>query len=266
MEYTKLCKFDPVGYKEEIYNTKANRRRVARGFAPFIIDAVDKCLNNNHKIGYRAASILELGVSGAGSQMNWEKFSSARVYGVEYFHPDHYNFYIETNNNIMLKSYEKRVSAYKQAYEMLAAQSKSTRVIWGSDAYKSESVDKIKELNFNQPLDVIVDDAAPTHGSLLGLMAVWQNHITDTGIIISETPFGNGTDYVYDMPAEEKIQHCQTLASQGMICFNMEEYAEARDIEFPVYYLAFYAKDFNYYGDVLKKYEHNIVAGRENWK
>jgi hypothetical protein len=51
-----------------------------------------------------------------------------------------------------------------------------------------------------------------------------------------------------------------------MICFNMEEYAEARDIEFPVYYLAFYAKDFNYYGDVLKKYEHNIVAGRENWK
>ena len=80
--------FDKESYRHEIYTGSSNRRRVSRGFAPFIIDAVDRCLNNNRTLKEIIPAILELGVGGGGSHLNWEKFSNARIYGIEYFHPD----------------------------------------------------------------------------------------------------------------------------------------------------------------------------------
>ena len=97
-------------------------------------------------------------------------------------------------------------------------------------------------------------------------MRVWKEHLTDTGIIISETPFGNGTESVYSMPTEQKLEYCNILAQQGMICFDMSEYMVELGIDYMVPYMAFYSKNYSYYDNVLKKYEHNIVAGRENWK
>lgn len=258
--------FDKESYRHEIYTGSSNQRRVSRGFAPFIIDTVDRCLNNNRTLKERIPAILELGVGGGGSHLNWEKFSNARIYGIEYFHPDKVKEYFDTNNQTMTSNLEKRIKSYHHSEFLFKTKSKSTRVIYGYDAYAEESVNKIKELNFWEKFDVIVDDAAPNIGSVNGLMRVWKEHLTDTGIIISETPFGNGTEPVYSMPMEQKLEYCNILAQQGMICFDMSEYMVELGIDYMVPYMAFYSKNYVYYDNVLKKYEHNIVAGRENWK
>lgn len=258
--------FDTEGYRDELYTGTSNQRRVSRGFAPFIIDAVDKCLNADINLKHKVPAILELGVGGGGSHLNWEKFSNARIYGVEYFHPDNVEAYVSTNNQTMTSKLEKRINSYHASVHLLKTESKSTRIIYGYDAYAEESVDKIKELNFWENFDVIVDDSAPSVGSVKGLMRVWKEQLTETGIIISETPFGNGTELVYNMPVEQKLEYCNVLAQQGMICFDMSEYAVDLGLDYMVPYMAFYTKNYSHYDEILKKYEHNIVAGKENWK
>ena len=139
---------------------------------------------------------------------------------------------------------------------------------WGYDAYKESTAVMVKKAH-NAPIDFVLDDAAPEKGALKGLMPAWRDHIASTGCMVSETPFGNGTKEVYAMSTIECQSHCETLAEQGMILFYMEEYAQVRTpnpSEYLMYYLGFYAHDYALYADILKKYEHNIVAGKNNWK
>ena len=49
----------------------------------------------------------------------------------------------------------------------------------------------------------------------------------------------------------------------------MKEYevlAEPTLTEYKLNYMYIYAKNYNQFEEILTKYEHNIIAGKENWK
>ena len=255
-----MMKFDSEAYRNDIYKVTnhANDRRLARGFAPLVIDFVDKCMNNDPSYGMRCPSILELGIGGGGSHEQWSKHTSGKVFGLDIFDPE---------RSKSTGTYEKGLKNYKDARSLFSRLNNVTAV-WDTNSFDPESATRLQELNFGQPFDVIVDDSQPGFGgSTIGLIATWKDYIADSGIIISETPFGNGVDVVYSLAEEERNEYLALLAEQGMIVFYTREYADETIVtNFPVYYLAVYVKDFDKYSDVIKKYENNIVAGKENWK
>ena len=257
--------FDAEGYRASIMdidNNICNVRRVERGFAPFVIDTAQRALSNNTN-----PAIVELGISGGGSQLEWKEYFNGSVYGVDLFCRDHRAKYqTELGFGYFRDNFERIALDTDNAnIEMITA---GIVPFWGYDAYTESTAVMVEEAH-TAPVDFVLDDAAPGGGALNGLMSAWRSHISPTGCIVSETPFGNGTKHVFDMSTSVIQAHCNTLADQGMILFNMAEYAKLRTPPITGYimnYLGFYAHDYSLYADILKKYEHNIVAGKHNWK
>lgn len=259
--------FDAANYRNcimDIDNNISNIRRVERGFAAFVIDAVQRvcelAANTN-------PSIVELGIGGGGSLLNWKEYFNGTVYGVDLFSKLHREKYQTQPNFGYFRDHFERIALDTDNANSLLLEA-GVVPFWGLNAYSEETAIMVETVH-GAPIDFVLDDAAPGGGALNGLMLAWKNHISDTGAIVSETPFGNGTAHVFNLSSSERQSHCETLANQGMIVFNMAEYAKLLDPPHTGYimnYLAFYANDYYLYDDLLQKYEHNIIAGKENWK
>lgn len=259
--------FDSERYREDIMNIESNIsnvRRVERGFAPFVIDSAQRALELSAST---TPAIVELGIGGGFSQLNWKKYFGGAVYGVDLFSRKHYDKYQTTLNFGYFRDHFERIALDTDNANLRLLES-GIVPFWGHDAYSEETAVMV-ETAHGAPIDFVLDDAAPTGGALNGLMTAWRGHISNTGAIISETPFGNGAAEVFGLGISERQAHCETLADQGMIVFDMAEYAKLRTPPLTGYimnYLAFYAHDYLLYNDILQKYKHNIVAGNRNWK
>lgn len=259
--------FDAANYRKcimDIDNNISNVRRVERGFAPFVIDTVQRvCELTSSTI----PAIVELGIGGGGSQLNWKEYFGGAVYGVDLFSRSHREKYQTQPNFGYFRDHFDRIALDTDNANLRLLEA-GIVPFWGQNAYSEETAIMV-ETAHGAPIDFVLDDAAPGGGALNGLMAAWRGHISNTGAIISETPFGNGTSQVFGLSTSERQAHCETLAAQGMIVFDMAEYAKLRNPPLTGYimnYLAFYASDYSLYGNLLQKYEHNIVAGKSNWK
>lgn len=259
--------FDAVNYRKcimDIDNNISNVRRVERGFAPFVIDTVQRvCELTSSTI----PAIVELGIGGGGSQLNWKEYFGGAVYGVDLFSRSHREKYQTQPNFGYFRDHFERIALDTDNANLRLLEA-GIVPFWGHNAYSEETAIMVEKAH-GAPIDFVLDDAAPGGGALNGLMAAWRGHISNTGAIISETPFGNGTSQVFGLSNSERLAHCETLASQGMILFDMAEYAKLCNPPHTGYimnYLAFYAYDYSLYDELLQKYEHNIVAGKSNWK
>lgn len=258
--------FDSAAYLSDIQRTDnlANARRVERGFSAFVCQAADRAVNLSKA---NVPSIVELGIGGGGSHEMWKKYFSGAVYGADLFDKSKREVY----------NTELNYGHYRDNFDRIAADTGNAKNIlddigvktfWGMSAYHESTAIEIKAAH-GEPIDFVLDDAAPGGGALNGLMAAWRDHIADTGAIVTETPFGNGTQEVFSKSQEEKLECCRTLAQQGMIVFDMSEYMATRDpvnTQYIVSYLGFFSPDYSNYNDLLTKYKHNIVAGKENWQ
>jgi hypothetical protein len=239
-------------------------RSLERGFHVFSAIAADRSFQLTNS---KTPSLVELGIGGGGSLLEWQDYFTGKVYGCDLFCRDSKSYY---DNNDGYEYYRDHFdwlcddtdSAIKRLTEAGIAN------FWGVDAY-SESTAKMIQTSHGELIDFVLDDAAPSDGALCGLIPAWKNYISQTGCIVSQTPFGNGTPSIVKLTREQCLEKCEILADQGMILFDMHEYATKDPnprIENIISYLGFYSKDYSNYEELLKKYDHNIVAGRNNWK
>ena len=103
-------------------------------------------------------------------------------------------------------------------------------------------------------------------------MHAYRDAISDHGILISTGPFGNGTPEAYHRwESGGYLKDLDILAKQGFVVFDMAEYRHrchlnSPPVQYILSYLVMWAPNFNNYNDLLVKYEHNIIKGKENWK
>jgi len=245
-----------------------NVRRVERGFGSFVTDAAVRVDELTREYTF-PMSIVELGIGGGGSLFNWANYTTdTNIYGVDLFSTEHKELYDTTGHFGYFRENFERISADISNTQQLLLETDIV-AYWGIDAYSEQSAITVEECN-GAKLDFVLDDAAPDGGALKGLMSAWQDHISDNGVIITETPYGNGCLPEYNRSDAEKQQRLNELASQGMILFDMTEYQntilDPPATEYIIPYLGFYAKDYNKFKDLLTKYQHNIVAGEQNWR
>lgn len=252
-------------------------RNVARGFNSFIIDSLESVdlLTADRP---QQLSICELGIGGGGAHaMLVENTQDAHVLGVDLFDQNNTQY----SNNIFLEewdnfkqnqtdSYNSVLSSWQDSQRTNTKQNRKPSLFHGMDAYKSTTAEHLVKVN-GAKLDYVNDDAAPDRGAMHGLMTAYRDSISDQGILISTGPFGNGTQEAYGRwESGEYSQDLDTLAKQGFVIFDMTEYRQqhesGQNIDYILSYLAMWTPDFNNYNDLLVKYEHNIIKGKENWK
>jgi len=290
-------------FKEDYKNSSTDKnwtaviRNVERGFNPFIIDALES-VDNLTADRERQLSLCELGIGGGGSHamLVWHT-QDTHVLGVDLFDVDNLKEYQDArhdekidNHDIFLlewqtfkadqtNSHFNVNNSWDQTEDELndpltwRPRTKSNRkpsLFHGMDAYKRTTAEHLVKVN-GAKLDYVNDDASPDLGALNGLMDAYKDSISDQGILLSTGPFGNGTEQVYNhWLSGEYVKDLDTLAEQGFVIFDMTEYRQkhqlAEDITYILSYLAMWSPNFNNYNDLLEKYEHNIIKGKENWK
>ena len=286
-------------YKEKYHTASihpennAVSRNVERGFNPFIQDALDS-VDNLTVDREQHLSLCELGIGGGGAHAMLQKNSQdSQILGVDLFHKDNreyykshggFLYYLSRWDNIVKdqaqshehlnRMYEQQVEDAETWLEINPSEirpNKKPMLFHGMNAYKKSTAEHLVKVN-GAKLDYVNDDAAPYLGALNGLMDAYRDSISDKGILISTGPFGNGTKPVYaHWQSGEYVKDLDTLAEQGFVLFDMTEYRERYHTGYPITthilsYLAMWAPDFNNYNDLLVKYEHNIIRGKENWK
>ena len=262
-------------------------RNVERGMNPFIIDALGS-LDNLTSDREQQLSLCELGIGGGGAHaMLLQNFQDSHILGVELFSEDNFEsynhdesgkkFYVDRWNDFVKAQHESQYLLNKtwqqqQDEEIQPIQpNRKPSLLYGLDAYKKSTAEHLVALN-GAKLDYVNDDASPNLGALNGLMHAYQDAISDSGILISTGPFGNGTPEAYDRWENGiYLKDISLLAKQGFVVFDMTEYRHRCHLNSPetkyiLSYLAMWTPNFNNYNDLLVKYEHNIVKGKENWK
>ena len=262
-------------------------RNVERGMNPFIIDALGS-LDNLTSDREQQLSLCELGIGGGGAHaMLLQNFQDSHILGVELFSEDNFEsynhdesgkkFYVDRWNDFVKAQHESQYLLNKtwqqqQDEEIQPIQpNRKPSLLYGLDAYKKSTAEHLVALN-GAKLDYVNDDASPNLGALNGLMHAYQDAISDSGILISTGPFGNGTPEAYDRWENSTyLKDIALLAKQGFVVFDMTEYRHRCHLNSPetkyiLSYLAMWTPNFNNYNDLLVKYEHNIVKGKENWK
>jgi hypothetical protein len=262
-------------------------RNVERGMNPFIIDALGS-LDNLTSDREQQLSLCELGIGGGGAHaMLLQNFQDSHILGVELFSEDNFEsynhdesgkkFYVDRWNDFVKAQHESQYLLNKtwqqqQDEEIQPIQpNRKPSLLYGLDAYKKSTAEHLVKVN-GAKLDYVNDDASPHLGALNGLMDAYKDSISDSGILISTGPFGNGTQESYSRwESGEYLKDLDTLAEQGFVVFDMTEYRQRCHInwsvtEYILSYLVMWAPDFNNYNDLLVKYEHNIIKGKENWK
>ena len=284
-------------YKEKYYaattHPKHNAviRNVERGFNPFITDALES-VDNLTADREQHLSLCELGIGGGGAHAMLQKHSQdSQILGVDFFHKDNLDFYKNAGNPMhyiyrydhccddqqQSLYYTNRVYEQQEedAVDYLGEDNyhsnKKPLLFHGMDAYEKTTAEHLVKVN-GAKLDYVNDDAATYLGALNGLMDAYKDSISNEGILISTGPFGNGTEESYGRwESGQYLKDLDTLAEQGFVIFDMTEYRLRCHIDWPVIgyilsYLAMWAPDFNNYNDLLVKYEHNIIKGKDNWK
>lgn len=285
-------------FKEKYYNTSINPdqvcviRDVERGLNPFIVDALES-LDNLTADREQHLSLCELGIGGGGSHALLQRHSQdSHILGVELFSKHKFDLY--NNNEADRIHYIDRWDYFSDAQEdaeQLISKSynaadwdavhyleidnykpnKHPSMFWGMDAYEKTTAEYLVKVN-GAKLDYVKDDASPKLGALNGLMDAYKDSISDKGILISTGPFGNGTPESYSRwESGQYLKDLDTLAEQGFVLFDMTMYRKRYHLAWPevaykLSYIAMWAPDFNNYNDLLVKYEHNIIKGKENWK
>lgn len=267
-------------------------RNVERGFNPFIIDALES-VDNLTSDRLHQLSLCELGIGGGGAHaMLVEHTQDTHVLGIDLFNANDLQYYQDSGaNDIYLLEWEifkrdqiQSVYSLNSAWENTERKlhdsffhlnrTKSNRkpsLFHGMDAYSQLTAEHLVKVN-GAKLDYVNDDASPDAGAMNGLMDAYKDSISDEGILLSTGPFGNGTQQAYDYwLSGEYVKDLDTLAEQGFVIFDMTEYRQKHasdkpDVTYILSYLAMWAPDFNNYDNLLKKYEHNIINGKENWK
>jgi len=274
-----MKRFDSDNYYTHITsdNVLDNIRRVERGFARFVTDAIAQ-VDTLTKERTFPISIVELGIGGGGSQKQYiNNIAQATVYGVDLFSKLNqelydsdlgtYGYYSKEFDRLAADQ-DCALSQLTEAVEDRTESLTTCNLHWGLDGYAKSTAELITGVNKGK-VDFVLDDASPQLGAINGLMNAWSDSISDDGIMISETPFGNGTIQMQEMPMATRLEYCNILAEQGMILFDMSEYATTSDnphTGFIVSYMGVYATDFNKFSALLTAHEHNIIAGKSNWK
>lgn len=264
-------------------------RNVTRGFNPFISDALES-VDNLTRDREQQLSLCELGIGGGGAHAMLQSYTQdSHILGVDLFHIDHLESYKNNGgNDYYIKEFDRYAKDYinsKEHINKLWTQiedypdrleidaytpNKKPSLFHGMDAYNKSTAEHLVSVN-GAKLDYVNDDASPDGGALNGLMDAYKDSISDEGILISTGPFGNGTEQAYNRwESGEYLKDIDVLVKQGFVIFDMTEYRHIHldwdKVTYVLSYLAMWAPDFNNYDNLLKKYEHNIINGKDNWK
>jgi hypothetical protein len=284
-------------FKEKYYKASINpknnavQRNVDRGLNPFIIDALES-VDNLTADRERQLSLCELGIGGGGAHAMLQKHTQdTQVLGVDLFHKANFEYYRKSGSfeyyldrwKVIAQDQEQSVWHLNDIYEKQEVdgeayleatdfhKNKKPLLFHGMDAYKKTTAEHLVIVN-GAKLDYVNDDASPHLGALNGLLDAYRDSISDEGILISTGPFGNGTEEAWGRwESGQYLKDLDTLAEQGFVIFDMTEYKQYQHNSYPITeyilsYLAMWSPDFNNYNDLLVKYEHNIIKGKENWK
>ena len=206
-------------------------RKKQRGFITLTAFLMDLYYNKSSVCD----NFLEFGIGGGGTHAAWRKCldPEIEIYGMDRWYLD----YKKLGN-----SYAKHHADYENAQQLLEEES-SLKFFHGLDAYNPKHVKAVVEQNNNEPFGVVIDDGDPDNGALNGLMTAWQGNVS--GWVISETPFGNGIEGVYNLPLEEKWLKLEKLSrEQNMVIFDCSKFASdypntrMGKIDYPLPYMA----------------------------
>ena len=277
-----MKRFDKDNYIKEAYdydnNKYGNMRSGERGFSTFFAETLDQIDN----LTSTKLSVLEIGIGGGGTFVGYiENLKDSVVYGIDHFDKDgrefynasHTHNYIRDNFDELLIDFEKGEAMIHRINKEQADRGNDVKLWYATDAYTQEAADKVYEFN-KGAIDFIYDDGAPRGTDTL--LHMWKDKVSNNGMLITTTVFGNGCQEAYDrLYSENNIlqELSDNIAKEGWIVFEMNDYKVLSDppsrriLEgFNCTYMCIYAKNYNLFEDILTKHEHNIIAGKENWK
>lgn len=230
------------------------QRSGARGFIPFICSLIDDIQNIKP-----ISSYLELGVAGCGSHKRYAQASTdVNVYGIERFHPSMTD----------IATFDREMEGYKNAVKIMK-EYPIIQCLFNVSAYEYDTPSKLQELSGLKKYDLINDDAATDWPRMRNSLNVWRDSVSDHGAYITEVPDGMGVERWWNMSREQHIENFNELAGDGLVVFDMEEYkhvVRGFEKDWDAHFIGLWMPDWNIAKNTIKKYEHNIVAGKENWK
>lgn len=230
------------------------QRSAARGFMPFICSLIDD-IQNIAPI----SSYVELGMGGGGSHRRYAQASNdVAIYGVERFHPSMTD----------IATYDDEMVAYANAVKTMNIYP-NIQCLFGASAYEYDTPERLKELSGLEKYDLINDDAATDWPRMRNSLNVWRNSVANHGAYITEVPDGNGVESWWNTSREQHIENFNELASDGLVVFDLEcdkIVVQGHEKEWNSHFFGLWLPDWNIAKNTIKKYEHTIVAGKENWK
>jgi hypothetical protein len=242
-------------------NVKSLRKR-GRGFTFIETIAADICFNEGNT---NDKSIVEFGIGGGGTLIDWAENFHGIVYGLEQYDPT--SVPLQTDDEVLQKHIAGRAAAI-ETLEMFRC--KNVVMEYGLSGYDRSSAEYIFNKNNKRKISMVIDDGDTDNGALLGLVPAWKDFIDEEcGIIITETPFGNGIEKIYNMPEEEQMQKLKTLSvEQEMVIFDTRQMAMHNNyspwqVSCPVYYLGVHCANWQYYNILFEKFNEHIIFGKE---
>ena len=269
-------RFNKQAYIDRVYNYALNRRENARnserGFSMFIAEVLDRI----DDLTSTKLSVLEIGISGGGGHVCFiNALRNSVVYGIEWFDKNGREFYNSTGvHNYIRDNFDEMCIDMQRGEDNLHKQIRlqdninELKLWYALDGYTQEAADKVYDFN-NGAIDFIVDDGNPSGPETL--MREWKDKVSDNGMIFSGNMFGQGIKVAYDKHQTPSWveDNLKLISAEGWIAFDMKEYevlAEPTLTEYRLNYMYIYAKNYNQFEEILTKYEHNIIAGKDNWK
>lgn len=230
-----------------------------RGFLPIQTDFFDIAFNNTTA----TPTYVELGIGGGSPHRTmYNTLISGNVIGV-----DHTNLDSPAESD----GYgTRKAEQLRRERDSLRSDCPGIDLVYNTNAYLHESAQKIWELNKRNTFTVVLDDASPVNGALSdeGLVQSWGEYMHQNGVIISQTPFGNGTPSVYGLTHYEKMTKLEKLSQeQNMVIFDCTEFMQGtKEFIDELYFLPYLAVHVTseIYRPVFEKYKDYIIFGKEN--
>jgi len=230
-----------------------------RGFQPIQTDFMDVAFKNTTA----SPTYVELGIgAGAPHSVMYHTLKSGNVIGVDHTNLDS----PDASDGYGIR----KLDQLRIERDTVLTQCPGIDLVYNTNAYLHESARKIWELNKHNTFTVVLDDASPVDGALSGdgLVQSWGKHMHENGVIISQTPFGNGTPAVYALSHNEKMCKLEKLSKeQNMVIFDCTTFMQGtqsfRDELYFLPYLAVHVTSA-IYQPIFKKYQDYIIFGKEN--
>lgn len=246
-------------------NIKSIRKR-SRGFAFIETTAADICFNFNRPTN-NDRSIVEFGIGGGGTIIDWAENFRGTVYGLEKFDP--FNNEQPHYNDEVLHRHSDAFYATAEAIHEFGC--KNVVLEYGRSGYDRSAAEHIFNINNHKKISMVIDDGDTDTGALLGLVPAWKDFIDEEmGIIITETPFGNGIDSVFNMPHDEKMMRLEKLSKeQHMVIFDTKDMVLKNDHNewqpaYPLYYLGVHCANWENYESLFNRFGEHIIFGMEH--